>query len=339
VGFDYSRGCHECLDLCLRGCKSDAAAVCLMPALTVHGGHLLPECDVLELEANHSRVTGVRARWRGRELKLSAPMIVLAAGSLMTPILLLNSQSRDWPQGLANRSGEVGRNLMLHTSDFLAIDPRKWFPDVGPSRTLALNDFYLDNGGKLGSVQSLGLPGVLNPSFILKYLQFVEEKTPSWWRKMARPFLPLVAQIMPRLLRRASMFITIMEDLPYRDNRVYPDAGSRNGMRFWYRYPRELAKRNARFRSRLVAALSPRHRVTFVTGGRNNINYGHVCGTCRFGDDPRTSVLDASNRAHDVDNLYVVDASFFPSSGGTNPSLTVAANALRVAAIIDQQLP
>ena len=97
-------------------------------------------------------------------------------------------------------------------------------------------------------------------------------------------------------------------------------------------------KRNARLRSRLAAALAPRHRVTVVTGGRNNINYGHVCGTCRFGDDPRTSVLDASNRAHDLDNLYVVDASFFPSSGGTNPSLTVAANALRVAANIDQRL-
>ena len=134
------------------------------------------------------------------------------------------------------------------------------------------------------------------------------------------------------------MFITIMEDLPYRENRVYPEAASLNGMRFWYRYPRELMKRNARFRSRLAAAVSPRHRVTVVTGGRNNINYGHVCGTCRFGNDPRTSVLDASNRAHDVDNLYVVDASFFPSSGGTNPSLTVAANALRVAGIIDQRL-
>jgi choline dehydrogenase-like flavoprotein len=58
----------------------------------------------------------------------------------------------------------------------------------------------------------------------------------------------------------------------------------------------------------------------------------HACGTCRFGSDPGTSVLDANNRAHELDNLYVVDSSFFPTSGGTNPSLTIAANALRVAA-------
>jgi choline dehydrogenase-like flavoprotein len=135
------------------------------------------------------------------------------------------------------------------------------------------------------------------------------------------------------------MFVTIVEDLPYPDNRVIPDPTTPNGMRFEYRYAPELWQRNRRFRRRIAAALSPRHRVTVVTGGRNNINYGHVCGTCRFGDDGATSVLDASNRAHDLDNLYVVDASFLPSSGGTNPSLTVAANALRVGRIIDERLP
>jgi choline dehydrogenase-like flavoprotein len=75
-----------------------------------------------------------------------------------------------------------------------------------------------------------------------------------------------------------------------------------------------------------------------VTGSKNNINYGHVCGTCRFGNDPKTSVLNADNKAHEIDNLYIVDASFFPSSSGTNPSLTIAANAIRVSEIINKQL-
>jgi choline dehydrogenase-like flavoprotein len=339
VGFDYSLGCRECLDLCLRGCKSDAAAVCLMPALTSHGARILPECEVLELVADRSRVNAVRARWKGEEITVSAKVIVLAAGSWMTPVLLLNSQSPAWPDGLANRSRQVGRNLMLHTSDFLAIDPRTSYPDNGPSRTLALNDFYVDDGAKLGTLQSLGLPGVLNAPFILSYLASVEEKSPRWWRKFAHPFLPLVAQAMPRLLRRASMFVTIVEDLPYQDNRVYPDTTALTGMRFAYRYTPELRKRNLRLRKRLADTLSPKHRVHVVTGGHNNINYGHVCGTCRFGEDGATSVLDVSNRAHDLDNLYVVDASFFPSSGGTNPSLTVAANALRVGRIVDERLP
>ena len=139
MGFDYSAGCKECLDLCVRGCKSDAATSCLMPALTVHGAHILPDCEVVELVADRSRVSAVRARWDGGEGTLSAKIIVLAAGSLMTPILLLNSRSLAWPEGLANRTGLVGRNLMLHVSDILAIDPRTWYPDQGPSRTLTLS--------------------------------------------------------------------------------------------------------------------------------------------------------------------------------------------------------
>jgi choline dehydrogenase-like flavoprotein len=84
--------------------------------------------------------------------------------------------------------------------------------------------------------------------------------------------------------------------------------------------------------------LSPEVSVFVATGTRNRLNFGHACGTLRAGDDPATSVLDGSNRAHELDNLYVSDASFFPSSGGTNPSLTIAANGLRVAEIIDRRL-
>jgi choline dehydrogenase-like flavoprotein len=339
VGFDYARGCKECLDFCSNGCKSDAGSLCLMPALSTHGARILPDCEVVELVADGSRVTAVRATHRGMEVIVRAKVVVLAAGALMTPIVLLNSRSTAWPDGLANRSGQVGRNLMLHTTDLIAVDPGEWHSTEGPSRTLASNDFYVDGGTKLGTFQSLGLPITLNEEFVLTYLRFAETKEPSWWRVLTRPALPLVARIATRAFRRASVFATIVEDLPYQENRVFPDSTSRNGMRFEYRYTRELIGRNRRMRRLVARALSPRHGVTTITGGKNNLNYGHVCGTCRFGDDPRTSVLDRTNRAHDVDNLYVVDASFFPSSGGTNPSLTVAANALRVGAIIDDRLP
>ena len=89
------------------------------------------------------------------------------------------------------------------------------------------------------------------------------------------------------------------------------------------------------FLRQMKEVLKPFRKLTLRTG-KNNTNLGHVCGTCRFGTDPKTSVLDPQNRAHEVDNLYVVDASFFPSSTGLNPSLTVAANALRVAAHVNQ---
>lgn len=339
VGFDYTRGCAECMHVCRKGCKSDAARVCLMPALTLYDARLLPECEVLELTASRSRVTGVRARWRGRDITLSAHAVVVAAGSLMTPVLLLQSRSASWPDGLANRSGQVGRNLMLHASDFLAIDPGAWYPAEGPARALALNDFYVDEGTKLGTLQSLGLAGALEPNFVLTYLHRVEEKEAARWRRFVRPLLPAVARISTRVLRRASLFATIVEDLPYAHNRVVPDPAAANGMHIEYRYPRELRARNQRLLRRLRETISGRHRMTVLTGTRHNLNYGHVCGTCRFGDDPQTSVLDRTNRAHDLDNLYVADASFFPSSGGTNPSLTVAANALRVAGVLDSRLP
>jgi choline dehydrogenase-like flavoprotein len=149
---------------------------------------------------------------------------------------------------------------------------------------------------------------------------------------------PQLAEAAARRFRRATLFSTIVEDLPYAENRVIPDPNAPNGRRFEYTYARELDERNRHFRRQLIRRLAPRHRIRFVTGGGNNLNYGHVCGTCRFGDDPATSVLDRTNRAHDLDNLYVVDASFFPSSGGTNPSLTIAANALRVGEVIDRRL-
>jgi choline dehydrogenase-like flavoprotein len=337
VGFHHIPECHECFDICGKDCKGDAGGRSLVPALTRHGAGILPRCEVLELVASGSRVDAVRAKWNGAEIRLSARIVVLGAGAFMTPVLLLNSRSAAWPGGLANRSGLVGRNLMLHTSDFVTIDHRDLHSTAGPRKSLALNDFYFDQGRKLGTLQEVGLP--MLPAIILDYLRFVEEKDPRWWRRPIRRLLPGVAEFASRHFRRAALFATVVEDLPYRENRVIPDPSASNGMRFEYAYPRELLERNRHFRRRLAQRLAPRHRVSVVTGGTNNINYGHVCGTCRFGEDPDTSVLDSTNRAHDLDNLYVVDASFFPSSGGINPSLTIAANALRVAEVIHGALP
>lgn len=336
VGFEYVANCFECSDVCPVGCKSDAGGVCVAPALEKFDASLLSECEVVELVADRSRLRAVRARWRGRELTIPTKAVALAAGAFMTPLLLLNSRSGPWHAGLANRSGMVGRNLMLHTSDFLTIDPGGSHSALGPTKSLALNDFYFDDGRKLGTLQKVGLP--LESPFILAYLRYAEARDPRWWRKPISGLLPRAAQVASRIFARASLFATIVEDLPYRENRVVPDANAASGMRFEYRYTRELRERNQRLRRRIARALAPRHRVRVVTGGANNLNYGHVCGSCRFGESAATSVLDASNRAHDLDNLYVVDASFFPSSGGTNPSLTIAANALRVAAIIDGRL-
>lgn len=334
VGYYRRDDCWECIDLCRRGCKSDAGSRSLLPALAEHGASLVSECEVLEVIASRTRVEAIVVRYQGRELRIVAKVFVLACGALMTPVLLLRSRSPEWPNGLANASGAVGRNLMLHTSDLLIVDQREERSSAGPVKSISLNDFYRSDGLKLGTLQSVGLRPL--PPFILGYLRYMEEKDPRWWRRSVSAHLPRVADVAGRCFRRASIFSTIVEDLPYLENRVSFDAAAPDGARFVYTYSRELRRRNQLFRRQVTRRLAPRLQTRVVTGGRNNINYGHACGTCRFGDDPRTSVLDRTNRAHDLENLYVVDASFFPSSGGTNPSLTIAANALRVGRIISE---
>ncbi|HVQ08602.1 MAG TPA: GMC family oxidoreductase [Allosphingosinicella sp.] len=336
VAVAHIENCLECDEVCMFACKSDAGNRCMWPALIDHGASLLPQCDALCLLSEGRRVTGVLTRWRGRELTLRAPIVVVAAGAWMTPLLLLNSRSAEWPDGLANSSGMVGRNLMLHATDFLTVDPGADHSATGPRKAFTVNDFYDDDGHKLGTFQSVGHR--LDRPVIESWLRAAAERDAARWKRSGPRFAARVARMAARRFGAATLMATIMEDLPYPENRVVADAGASSGLRFEYRYTEELYRRSRLFQRRLIETLSPKMATHVMPFGRNNINYGHVCGTCRFGDDPRRSVLDAANRAHDLDNLYVVDGSFFPSSGATNPSLTIAANALRVGGIINERL-
>jgi choline dehydrogenase-like flavoprotein len=157
--------------------------------------------------------------------------------------------------------------------------------------------------------------------------------------KALRVMSPAARRIYQRFVTGGLVLAAIMEDLPYLDNRVLPfdrpSVDDRQRLRFQYRlHPSEVERRET-FLRQLKEVLQPFRNLTLGTG-KDNTNLGHVCGTCRFGEDPKTSVLDPQNRAHEVNNLYAVDTSFFPSSAGLNPSLTVAANALRVAAHVNQ---
>jgi choline dehydrogenase-like flavoprotein len=149
--------------------------------------------------------------------------------------------------------------------------------------------------------------------------------------------LSRLASMASSLSRSWTVFGAIVEDLPYSSNYVTAKAGSDEDIVYTYRYPEELRRRAQMMIAAFTSAVAPRFDVRPLqpTGA---LNGSHVCGTCRFGDDPRASVLDRDNRAHDLDNLYVLDASFFPSSGGINPSLTIVANSLRATDKIAQRL-
>ncbi|HFD40393.1 MAG TPA: GMC family oxidoreductase [Anaerolineae bacterium] len=316
--------CRDCQGyLCPKQAKGDAASICLLPALSESGAVLLDRCEVVRLRAGRTRVDGVDCRTPDGPLQFHSDCVVLAAGALHTPALLLRSAARPWPQGVANASGQVGRNLMRHAIDLFLVR----VPGLGspvPKR-LAFNDFYRRGDDAFGTVQSFGsLPPL--PMLLDSLHQDLRHALP-WLAPLfplARPFL---RPALRALTGKRAVFAAILEDRPHPDNRIEPRGDS---VRLYYRLGAGEHERLRQFRRWVARAFAP-WPVRLIAQADNNERIAHACGTCRFGDDPERAVLDRDNRAHGLDNLYVVDASFFPTSAGINPALTIAANALRVA--------
>ncbi|WP_301549850.1 GMC oxidoreductase [Mycolicibacterium sp. P1-5] len=329
---DYRVGCATCQTfLCAQSCKNEPGRNAVLPAITEHDAQLLSECRVMYLEADRTQVRQVICEHPSGRLALRAKVIVLAAGALATPVLLLNSRSGDWPRGLANSSDMVGRNLMRHLLDPVMLWPHSDSTITGANKEIGLNDFYFYGGQKYGTVQSFGA---------IPPMEWLTNR-PGPQAKALRVMSPAVRRVYEKFFTGGLILAAMMEDLPYADNRVLLSENSKNDgrqrMRIQYRLHTNEIERHTAFLRLFKEVLKP-FRTRGLGSGKENSNLGHVCGTCRFGTDPTTSVLDPQNRAHEVDNLYVVDSSFFPSSAGLNPSLTVAANALRVAEILNQGL-
>ena len=331
---EFVPGCAGCQGyLCDKNCKNDASRICLEPAIDRHGATLLEECEVLRLEATRAEVTGVVCNWRGAAITLRGKTIILAAGALESPRLLLKSASADWPNGLANDSMQVGRNLMRHHVDLYLITPKMAGKFDNRQKEFAFNDFYQANGEKLGSVQSFGrLPPA--PVLAASMAEDMRQGALPWTAALFKLVKPFIRPVLDQLVNDRMILATTLEDLPYADNCVTtsdaPAGAGEVRLSIQYRVRPQDRKRIEAFRTHMKKLLKP-YSFTLVKQAENNQRIAHVCGTCRFGDDPADSVLDQNNRAHALSNLYVVDSSFFPSSGGTNPSLTIAANALRVA--------
>jgi len=323
---DFVDDCASCQGyLCSRACKNDGGRVCVEPALAMHESALLDRCEVVRISTTKRSVDAVECVRDGERFRVRAGIFVLAAGAIATPALLLRSASSEWPDGLANRSQQVGRNLMRHLIDLYAVRPTVDGFD-NRRKELAFNDFYLHDGVKLGSVQSFGR---LPPASVIAcdVALDVRRTMGALAAHAFRVVSPLLERSLAPLIERHLMFAGIVEDLPYAYNRITVAQAS---TRIHYQLDHDARSRVDVQRSLIVEAFRPRL-TRLLKQAANNARIAHACGTCRFGHDPKTSVLDANNRCHDVANLYIVDASFFPSSGGTNPGLTIAANALRVA--------
>ncbi len=327
-------GCTDCLGRkCPRPCKMDGRSAGVEPALETGNATLLANATVEELIESGGRITQARVRADGREVLLQADVFVLAAGALNSPNLLLRSTSTQ-ARGCANSSGWVGRGLMFHLSELVAVWPLRGSPTVGATRTLAFRDLYSHEGQRLGLVQSMGVSA--DAGQIAAHLKSMLAHSALRRLPGAPRLATLFGKIAAEVFGSATVLVGVLEDLAYPENRVRPHPDDPEIPLVDYRISDELKQRRAHFRRAIRQKLS-RHRLMMLCFSPT-LNFGHPCGTLRFGSDPATSVLDADCKAHDLDNLYVADASFMPSSMGVNPSLTIAANALRVGEIIAARL-
>jgi choline dehydrogenase-like flavoprotein len=290
--------------------KMDAETCGLETALAYGNVTLETGARVKKLETDSAgkKIEAVVYESRGESKRLNPKLVVLAAGAVNSALLLLASANGAMPEGLANRADQVGRHFMNHNSSAaLAIDPFKRNDSIY-QKTIGLNDFYLDDGRggpPLGNVQLLGkISGAILKSQL----------------KMAPEFaLEMVA-------RRAVDFYLMSEDLPSPDSRVWLD-GTR--VMLDWRASNMSAQNGliARMREVLRAAGFP----IVLVKPFDRRTPSHQCGTIRMGRDPAKAAVDPECRSFDHPNLFVVDASVLPTSAGVNPSLTVAALALRAA--------
>ena len=304
--------CNTCNSFpCHRNAKSDAEVCCVRPSIGRSNVTLWTRARARRLltDGVGRRVSGVEVDHAGKTRRVEASLVIVSCGAVNSAALLLRSDSTRHPAGLANSSGLVGRRYMAHLATMMAgFHPFRRNQTVF-QKTVAINDFYLQGSDvpyPLGQIQSQG-------------------RTHGVMAKTAAPWMP--SWFFDFWVARGVDWLAMTEDLPSQDNRVVIDDAGK--IKLYYK------ANNVTAHERLVHEVRRMLRglglvITYAHAGGTQ-NTTHQCGTVCFGTDPLTSVLDPYCRAHDVENLFVVDASFFPSSAAVNPGLTIAAQALRVA--------
>jgi choline dehydrogenase-like flavoprotein len=316
---------------CMVHAKADADIIGVRPILDQPNVTLVTEAEVVRLETDPSgrSVTGVVVDrgGDGKEEVYHGAIVVLAAGAANTAKILLRSASDACPSGLANGSDQVGRNYMFHNSK-AAVAVGKEPNDTVFQKTLAINDFYLpgdDRQWPFGNIQMLGKS---NAGAMRGEEPHLTKLAPNW--------------SLEDVARHAVDFWLTTEDLPRPGNRITIDGDGAIHLAYTATNDTEAADLYGEFRKILNHVGLANHHVlhkNFYMGMNVPVaGVAHQAGTCRFGTDPATSVLDINCKAHEVDNLYVADTSFFPSIGAVNPALTAIANGIRVGEHIAERL-
>ena len=310
---------------CLVGAKSDADVIAVRPVLQKPNVTIVTEAKVLRLHTSASgrEVTGVVAEVKGEQTVFTGDVVVVSCGAVNSSALLLRSANDKHPHGLGNNhSGLVGRNLMKHVlGSLIGVSTQKANPSKF-QKTMAINDFYWGEPGyefPMGNIQLMG-------KTVVEGLRGYEDK-----------YAPLTIE---EVAKNSIDWWLTTEDLPEAKNQVRVEGDQRIIVDYTENNSEPFDRLTERWKGILKEIGCGCHIVPqmnyfapksgYFTTKMPMHSLGHQVGTCKFGEDPTNSVLDLDCRAHDVDNLYVVDGSFFVSSGAVNPTLTIIANALRV---------
>jgi choline dehydrogenase-like flavoprotein len=309
--------------------KSDAETVAVRPALEFPNVTLLRNAKALKLQTNASgtAVTEVVADVVGQREVFRGDIVVVSCGAANSAKLLLMSANDKHPRGLANGSDQVGRNYMFHNSQAVLAVSLEPNPTIF-QKTIALNDFYFGMDGfeyPMGNIQMIGKS--LGPMY-------------RGEKPIETALLPM--GLLDNLARHAVDFWLTTEDLPDPENRV--TVNQDGDLTLSYTPNNQVARQKLydKLKSMLgQLGMHPHHLIPRDIYMKTEIplaGCAHQVGTCRIGADPKTSVLDVNCKAHELDNLYVVDTSFFVSIGAVNPSLTAIANSIRVSEHLLQRL-
>jgi choline dehydrogenase-like flavoprotein len=299
---------------CPLGAKSDAETCAIEPALATGNARLETDIRVRRIatDAIGRCVSHVLAEGPDGPVRVDGGRFVVSAGAVNSAALLLASADEKHLRGLANGSDQVGRNFMMHNNAHVVAVDLDRRNDVTFQKTLSVNDWYLDGGDgyPLGAMQLIG-------------------KVQGTMMQSQAPRLPRV--LLDRIAARSVAWLVMAEDLPHPDNRVIVDSAGRITT---VRTARGVATHRA-LHKRAKQLLRAAGYDAVLTQWFDISMNSHQCGTVRAGLDPATSVLDPWCKAHELENLWVIDGGFFPSSAAMNPALTIAAQALRTVAESD----
>jgi choline dehydrogenase-like flavoprotein len=314
---------------CLVHAKSDAESIAVRPALASPNVTLLVNAEVVKLETDPSgrTVTGVAVARDGAQETYQSDLVVLSAGASNSAKILLASANDAHPNGLANGSDQVGRNYMFHNSKAVVALSKEPNDSVF-QKTLAVNDFYFgakDYDWPVGQIQMVGKS---NAEAMKGEEPKLTKLAPHW--------------SLAETARHAVDFWLTTEDLPTPENRVTLDKDGNVHLAYRSTNDEEAGRLYHELKEILNHTGLADHHVLdknfYMHMSIPIAGVAHQVGTCRLGDDPATSVLDPNCKAHELDNLYVVDTSFFPSIGAVNPALTAMANAIRVGEHLTERL-